>query len=274
MLTIIIGKRSNLSQQLSKSIDNSVLISSKSFEEELLVILNDNTNDTFNIIFNNFQNATKLNESSRLDEYTENAIFITSKILVFLQKYTNKISKIIYTSSSSVYGNNKFCSESDQVKPMNLHASLKVANEELIKKFCETNQTQYCITRIFNMYGGDDKFSIISKIKNSYVLNIPLKIVNSGTSIRDYVYIGDVIEVYKKLLHNNSLPKILNIASGKGTRLIDIIKFLSINGIKINTESITREELKASIANIDLLDSFINTSNFLSVENYLKGELK
>lgn len=86
MLTIIIGKRSNLSQQLSKSIDNSVLISSKSFEEELLVILNDNTNDTFNIIFNNFQNATKLNESSRLDEYTENAIFITSKILVFLQK--------------------------------------------------------------------------------------------------------------------------------------------------------------------------------------------
>ncbi|MDN5067888.1 NAD-dependent epimerase/dehydratase family protein [Aliarcobacter butzleri] len=274
MLTIIIGKRSNLSQQLSKSIDNCVLISSKSFEEELLVILNDNTNDTFNIIFNNFQNATKLNESNRLDEYTENAIFITSKILVFLQKYTNRISKIIYTSSSSVYGNNKFCSESDQVQPMNLHASLKVANEELIKKFCEANQTQYCIARIFNMYGGDDKFSIISKIKNSYVLNMPLKIVNGGTSIRDYVYIGDIVEVYKELLRNNFLPKILNVASGKGTRLIDIIKVLSVNGIKINTESITRNELKASIANIDLLDTFMDTSNFMLVENYLRSELK
>ena len=158
--------------------------------------------------------------------------------------------------------------------PMSLQAALKVANEELIKRFCGSRKIEYTIARIFNMYGGEDKFSVINKIKKSYADNEPLNIINRGISIRDYIHINDVVNVYLKLLEIESLPKILNIASGNGKRIHDILNFLKSKSIQIQTINIVRHELKASIANTDLLNALIDTTNFIQVEDFLLKELQ
>ena len=268
----IIGKGSNLSSFLSKKIINSKLISSREILTNIkeLNVLKDNL--PIDIIFNNFQPATKLNEFVNLENYVVNSILTTSKVLDFIKNNQIVVNKIIYTSSSSVYGNNILCNENDELKPMNLHASLKVANEKLVEKFCIENSIDYTIARIFNMYGGDDNFSIISKIIKAYKNNEELNIVNNGNAIRDFIHIEDVVDIYSKILDKKDI-KILNIGSGNGSSIKNILDFLNNHNIKIKTKNIQREELKISTADISKLKELLKKNTFFEVEDYLKKEL-
>ena len=190
--TIVIGKNSNLSNILIGVLENSIAFSSRKLLEDIS-ILEKYKNQTINLIFNNFQPATQLNSLESCEKYVSNSLLVTAKILDYLKE--TQINKIIYTSSSSVYGNNILCNEKDDLMPMNLHASLKVSNEKLIEKFCLENSINFTIARIFNMYGGEDKFSVISKIIKAYKNNEVLTIVNNGNAIRDFIHIDDVVEI-------------------------------------------------------------------------------
>lgn len=46
------------------------------------------------------------------------------------------------------------------------------------------------------MYGGNDNFSIISKIIKAYKNNEEL---NNGNAIRDFIHIEDVVDIYSKI---------------------------------------------------------------------------
>jgi UDP-glucose 4-epimerase len=267
--TIIIGKNSNLSRVLKNNISNCISISSREIGENIN-ILNEYKEKKINLIFNNFQPATELNNLKNVQNYISNAIMVTSMVLDYF-KNTN-INKIIYTSSSSVYGNNILCQESDDLKPMNLHASLKVANEKLIEKYCIDNDIDYTITRIFNMFGGNDEFSVVSKMIKAYRTNEILTIVNNGNAIRDFIHIDDVVMIYKKLLDINNV-KILNIGTCSGNSIKGILDFLSHNDIKIEIQNILRDELKISTSDARLLNKIIGEYNFFGIEEYLTIEL-
>jgi len=270
-MNIVIGKNSNLSYNLNKGINNTILISSKNIMEELDK-LHLNKYTKLNIIFNNFQTATKLNDISEPIEYINRSIMITAKVLEYIAINTLDVNKIIYTSSSSVYGNNILCKETDKLNPLSLHSSLKISNEHLIEKFAIENKIDYTITRIFNMYGGDDNFSIISKIKKSYLENSILTIVNNGNAIRDFIHINDVVKIYKTILELKDIPKI-NIGSGQNISIKNIINFLSNNNIYINMNNIFRDELKISSADISNLLDIMGDMEFIKVENFLLEEI-
>lgn len=267
--TIIIGKNSNLSLFLKESVTNSILVSSREIGENIN-ILDAYKDKKINLIFNNFQPATQLNSTSNSSAYVTNAILSTAQVLDYFKD--THINKIIYTSSSSVYGNNILCKEHDELKPMNLHAALKVANEKLIEKYCIDNTIDYTITRIFNMYGGNDTFSVVSKMLRAYRNKEVLTIVNNGNAIRDFIYIDDVVMIYKKLLDIKNV-KILNIGTGSGNSIKGILDFLSHNDIKIEVGNIFRDELKISTSDARLLNETIGRYYFLGIEEYLSKEL-
>jgi len=269
-LTIIIGKHSNLSQKIYSFNDKFILISSREISNDLDV-LSQYKDEVVNIIFNNFQTATQLNNLKNINEYITNTISVTARVLDYFKN--TKINKIIYTSSSSVYGNNILCKETDEVKPMNLHASLKLSNEKLIERYCSDNNIDYTITRIFNMYGGDDNFSVVSKIINAYKSNEKLTIVNKGNAIRDFIYIDDVVSIYIKLLDKKDV-KVLNIGTGCGNSIKGILHFLSYHDVKIKIKNIYKDELKISTSDVRLLNEVIGKYNFINIEDYLKKEFR
>ena len=97
-ITLIIGKRSNLSKSLSNAIDNSTLISSSDIVSNINILSN-YTNNKLNIIFNNFQVSTMLNDNMDYEKYIQNTILNTSKILTYIQvnniQVNNKFSDIL-----------------------------------------------------------------------------------------------------------------------------------------------------------------------------------
>ena len=272
MINIIIGKNSNLSKHLAKNIDNSYRVSSQNIESELNKI--DLSDKKINIIFNNFQVSTKLNDLSNPAEYINRAIMTTAKVLNYILDNNLNINKIIYTSSSSVYGNNELCHESDPLQPLSLHSSLKIANERLIESFAIKNRIDYTITRIFNMYGGDDNFSIISKIVKAYREDTILNIFNNGSATRDFIHIDDVVKVYRVILNENINAPILNVGRGIEQSVGELISFLESRGIYINTKNKLRDELKKSTADVSkLLNIMGGEEEFIKLKDYLLKEI-
>ena len=83
---------------------------------------------------------------------------------------------------------------------------------------------------------------------------------------------NDVQLELSKILDKKDI-KILNIGSGNGSSIKNILDFLNNHNIKIKTKNIQREELKISTADISKLKELLKKDTFFGVEDYLKKEL-
>ena len=268
-MNIVIGKNSNLSNALLKVIDDVVVISSRDIINniDLLEKYKDFNN---NIIFNNFYPSHMLHKLSNKVDYLPNCIELTSNILEYFND--SNINKIIYSSSSSVYGNNsKKCLEKDPVNPLNLYATLKLENEALVSDFCNTASIDYTIARNFNFFGGIDQFSIIYKILQSQLNNSKLVLRNNGHAIRDFIHIDDVAFIYSKLLKVKDIP-ILNIGTGKGVSIENLIDDLNSKNFHLEFTNINEIEIAYSVSESSLLMETIGDYQFKNVMQYLLRE--
>jgi len=271
--TIIIGKRSNLSSALSKRLHIVDLLSSESLSKSLFQ-LDKYNGKKINVVFNNFQPSTQLKSFENPSLYVEMSISLTVRILTYLIDSGADINKIIYTSSSSVYGNSSITDEDSQPCPVSIPSSLKHLNEQFLEQICRQYKLNLTVTRVFNMYGGNDEFSIISKIYDCYLSEAALTIFNNGNSIRDFIHINNVVDIYEKLLLDSSISiNILNIGSGKGQSLSNILKNLSKNGYGISINNADSKEIPLSKANIVRLGNIIDVTSFIDVNEYLLKKL-
>jgi nucleoside-diphosphate-sugar epimerase len=268
--TIITGRDSNLSRFLESGIENTVLVSSREIlrKKKFLPDLQD---EPVNIIINSFQPATMLNDLSFPADYIQNCI--TSTALILEKVKSLKVNKLIYTSSASVYGDNILCRETDATVPQNLHAALKLANEKLVEKICRDHEIDYTITRNFNMYGGEDNFSVISKILNCCKNDELLMINNNGNAIRDFIHIADIVAVYQVLLQKKGL-NLINAGTGKGVSVKSILELIRSEGCKIRTENFNRPEINISTACTENLARIIDVSKFTDIRDYIREQIR
>ena len=262
--TYIIGT-GNFSFNLSKKIKFSQIYSTKNFLKEISVI-NENKSK-INIIINSFFSSKKIHEINKYNDFVIRTVFNISKILDSLKPKI--INKIIYTSSSSVYGsiNSQFLNVVDNNRE--IYAAFKIAAECLIKNFCKKNKIPIIICRVFNLYGNNDDFSILQAIKKVIKTSKKIKIFNKGLSVRDYIHVEDVIKIYSYILKNIHSSNYFDIGTGKGLTLLEIIKKLNLKDKNIIFEKKKIREIKYSIArNHDILKKIPNIK-FKNVEEYL-----
>jgi UDP-N-acetyl-D-glucosamine 4,6-dehydratase len=259
MKTYILGKNSYLSNKLKKKIKNCFVFS---LQDKSLNNINFNNS---NIIINSFYSSLKLDQINNYESFVNKSIYEVSKFLDQIKKYN--INKIIYTSSSSVYNSINEEDLSDE-RNRKLYASTKYNTENLLKNFCHTNNIRLNITRIFNIFGNEEKFSIISKIINCYKSNKDqLDLINNGESIRDFIHIDNVVNIYKQLLKSKDVG-IIDIGSGFGFKISDIIKLLGKQNFKIRY--LKKKESNFSIAQ----NVKFELDKKKSLENFLRKKLR
>jgi UDP-glucuronate 4-epimerase len=140
------------------------------------------------------------------------------------------VNKIIFASSSSVYGINQNLpwKESDlNLMPISPYASSKISGEFLGKTFSNSYNKTFISLRFFTVYGPRQRPDLainkfFKKIKNNEVIEL----YGDGTSIRDYTYISDTIDgIYSALINNNLKGyNVFNLGSGAPISLIDMIQ--------------------------------------------------
>lgn len=155
------------------------------------------------------------------DTVLESNIVATGKVLRLCKE--KQIPRLIFISSCSVYGDSSNSAEDKPCIPVSMNGFTKLFNEELIKSFCDANAIDYLILRVFNSYGGDDKFSVVQKLIACAKQHRPFTLVNEGVSERDFIHVNDVAKIICTLAGMSIRNETINIGTGKSVRIVDVL---------------------------------------------------
>ena len=152
----------------------------------------------------------------------------------------NKINKIIYASSSSVYGLNKKIpfKETDKIEKTNSpYAVTKLSMELFAKTYYQLYNIKSIGLRFFTVYGPRGRpdmapFKFLNAIENG----MEFEKYGDGNSSRDYTYIDDIVEGIIAALFNNDIGcEIYNLGNSKP---VTLNKFINL------CEKVTGEKAK------------------------------
>ena len=144
------------------------------------------------------------------------------------------ISHFIFSSTSSVYGNNKklpFTENTNSDFPLSFYAATKKSNEVMAHSYANIYKLPTTILRLFTVFGTFGRPDMaIHKFTKSIKNNNKINLYNDGKHYRDFTHIDKVTTIIEKLIGKPPLSKIpfsiYNVASGRKTRITTIKKMI------------------------------------------------
>jgi len=170
--------------------------------------------------------------------------------------------RLVYASSSSVYGGNKVLPFSERQSvdhPVSLYAATKKANELMAHSYSHLYNLQTIGLRFFTVYGPWYRPDMaLYLFSDALTQGHPIKLFNYGDMQRDFTYIDDVVEGVVRCITGSSFDRyeIFNIGNSKSERLLDVIDILSSAfGIRPLLECLPMQDgdVHATWASIDRL---------------------
>ena len=147
----------------------------------------------------------------------------TLKILEFARM--NDIKKILYASTSEVYGSAEYV-PMDEKHPLSAkhpYGVSKIAADRLCYTYNETYDLGVDIIRCFNFFGPRQKDTgyggVIAIFINRALQNKPPIIYGDGEQTRDYMFVEDAVNAYDKVLMAKGNPGRNGINFGSGTEI-------------------------------------------------------
>lgn len=157
--------------------------------------------------------------------YEETNVQGTIKVCELAQKLG--IPKIIFSSSSSVYGNNPELpwSEESELYPISPYAKTKVLSEQYLKFFSEIHPVKVIVFRLFSVYGPRMRPDLMMNHIYRNILNrLPVRIYGDGNSERDYTFVNDIINgILLGIDYEASNFEIMNLGNNNPVKLSKII---------------------------------------------------
>lgn len=146
-----------------------------------------------------------------------------------------RIKRVVYASSSSVYGNvEKFPQKEDFLpRPISPYGVSKLAGEYYCKVFTETFGLEVVSLRYFNVFGPrqnpESKYSAVIPAFISKMIRNERPIVDGdGKQSRDFTYVSNVVEANLKAAVGKGIAgQVINVGCGESYSVLDIIKVLS-----------------------------------------------
>lgn len=208
---------------------------------------------------------------------------VTTTVNLLNACVSNDIKKIVFSSSSAVYGENKNMplKESELPMPTSPYAASKASCEMYLKSFQESYGLNYTALRYFNVFGPrQDKNSpyaaVIPNFISALLENKQPIIYGDGEQTRDFIYVGDVANANISACMSD-FNGIVNVASGKRITINQLFKIVKKTlGSDIDVKYLPERlgDIKHSQADISKLNEInlkIDVNNF---ENQLSETIE
>ena len=186
--------------------------------------------------------------------------------------------KVVYASSSSVYGNpiSIPIKENDDKNPLNPYAKTKLENDKMAEKYAK-NGLKVIGLRYFNVFGpGQSKeyAGVIKLFLERIQQGLSPLINGDGLQVRDFVYVDDVVNANMLAMESNIDGKFFNIGTGTTISVLDlanmIIKFSGLELKPIHRPPVPGD-VKATQADITKAKMMLKWKPTTSIENWLKS---
>jgi UDP-glucose 4-epimerase len=179
------------------------------------------------------------------DPLTTNAVNVTGTLNVLLAARDAGVRRVVYASSSSVYGSNdQLPKREDQpVAPISPYAVSKLAGEGFCRAFTTIYGLECVSLRYFNVFGPrQDPLSqyaaVIPKFIAAAIAGTRPVVFGDGEQSRDFTYIDNVVDANLLALGSGAgAGEVFNAACGTRVSLKDVLGMLAeLSGSEIDPE--------------------------------------
>lgn len=189
------------------------------------------------------------------------------------------VKKLIYASSSSVYGLNEkipFSVHDNVDHPISLYAATKKANELMAHTYSHLFGIQTVGLRFFTVYGPWGRPDMAMSLFTDAILNDrPIQVFNEGNLSRDFTYVDDIVGgmvTVTEAFENNTISapySLYNIGNSKPVQLLSFIeaieKATGKTAIK-EMRPIQPGDMECTWANIDKINNDFDYEPKVSIE--------
>jgi UDP-glucose 4-epimerase len=177
--------------------------------------------------------SSTLPASSNLNPIYDVETNLISTLRLLEECRGNSIKKIIFISSGgTVYGIPQSIpiNENHPTHPLCSYGVVKKSIEEYLHMYHLIYGLEYNVFRLANPYGERQNpmaaQGAVAVFLNKALNSETIEIWGDGEVVRDYIYISDVINVLVRSLDVTAPEKIVNVGSGKGYSLNQILKYI------------------------------------------------
>ena len=210
-------------------------------------------------------------------EYNKTNIDATVKLLLACKN--NDVKKIVFSSSSAVYGENPNMplKESELALPCSPYAAQKASGELYLKSFHESYGLNYVALRYFNVFGPrQDENSPYAAVIPKFIAAI-LKgespvIYGDGEQSRDFIYVKEIVNANIAAAESD-YNGIVNVALGKSmtiNHLFEIVRDVLESELEVRYLDERPGDIKHSLADIGNMENI----NFKPEEDKFEEQLR
>lgn len=161
------------------------------------------------------------------ESYVNTNVLGTVHILELMKDFGVK--KLVFASSSSVYGNCNaeiFSEDLKVVEPISQYAATKSSDEQFVYTYTKLYGIQAVCLRFFTVYGPRQRPDLaINKFTRLILNGEPIPMYGDGSTKRDYTYIDDIISGIKGAIAYDKTPyEIVNLGGGEPITLKRMIE--------------------------------------------------
>lgn len=212
---------------------------------------------------------------------------IENNILGFLDVLNyardTKVKKVMFASTSSIYGNNPTPLTEDQlVLPPNFYAVTKYCRENLSRVYSKKYNIELIAFRFMSVYGlNEGHKKIFANVLSQFIWGMAngkaAVLYGDGTQERDFTNVKDVVQGIEKGMNNEKKYgfNIFNIGTATAVSLIDLVaKINKVMGKDIKAECIENPiksgYIKTQLAGIEKISTELGFAPSVELEEGIK----
>lgn len=161
--------------------------------------------------------------------YTAANIGATQRLLE-AARFAPRLKRLVYASSSSVYGNAERypTSELDRPEPVSPYGVTKLAGEHLCSLYASNFNVPTVSLRYFTVYGPRQRPDMaFTRFVKAAISGDEISIFGSGEQIRDFTFVDDVVEANLRAAFVDSAPgSVFNVAGGSSISVNGVLEIL------------------------------------------------
>lgn len=172
------------------------------------------------------QPGVRLSWGSDFSLYSKNNIEATQNLLEYSMTLKG-LKKIIYASSSSIYGNIEIdkIDENSLPKPFSPYGVSKLAGENLVYAYFKNFKLPANSARFFTVYGPRQRPDMaFQRLIEAGIYNQKFILYGDGRQQRDFTYVEDIIEGVLRLALVQNIGEVVNIGGGHVVSMNEVIK--------------------------------------------------
>ena len=156
--------------------------------------------------------------------YIRNNIATTQRLLEAAKGTT--ISKLIYASSSSVYGDARELPVTEETlpRPVSPYGVTKLAAEHLCSLYAQVHALPVVSLRLFTVYGPRQRPDMaIQRFLSASLTGQPITIFGDGGQTRDFTFVDDVVEAHILAMEAPADERVFNVCGGSRVSINELL---------------------------------------------------